>query len=96
MPEQAPGSRMSDKPKKKRVSAKDLWLEFVNMTPTTLNGITYPRGLCGLCGNNGIIDTRGHVRSPAGWPTGIRRFCICPNGRALLKGWKSQLKEDEA
>ena len=36
---------------------------------------------CSLCGNTGIIDTRGAV-SPAGFPAGRLIFCICPNGQA--------------
>lgn len=42
--------------------------------------------LCMLCGNHGIVDTRGHVKSPRGLPSGGRAWCICPNGRALKKG----------
>lgn len=44
------------------------------------------RGHCCLCGNHGIIDTRGKVFTPAGYECGDRVFCICPNGRALKKG----------
>lgn len=50
----------------------DLWAaEFVSTT-----------GLCGLCGNTGWIDTRRHLKSPAGVACGIFAACICPNGRA--------------
>jgi len=52
----------------------DLWLEFVDSN-----------GLCGLCGNYGVVFTSG-LRSPAGVPCSVRKFCICPNGRA----WKAQ------
>jgi len=41
---------------------------------------------CGLCGNTGVIDTRGRVETPAGVPCGVLRFCLCPNGRAWKKG----------
>lgn len=39
-------------------------------------------GLCGLCGQTGVIDTRDEMMSPAGVYCGVRRWCICPNGRA--------------
>ena len=42
---------------------------------------------CGLCGNTGTIDTIGITKTPQGKPCGIRAFCICPNGRAMKKGW---------
>ena len=52
----------------------DLWLnEFA------------PKHLCCLCGNRGIIDTRGKVFSPAGIECGALVYCICPNGRSLKK-----------
>lgn len=44
------------------------------------------RGHCCLCGNVGIIDTRGKMFTPAGFECGDRVFCICPNGRAMRKG----------
>jgi hypothetical protein len=40
--------------------------------------------LCSLCGNHGIIDTRG-VLSPAVIEVGRLNWCICPNGQALRK-----------
>lgn len=41
-------------------------------------------GLCGLCGNNGLINTR--VVSPAGQAVELNNaYCICPNGRALRR-----------
>ena len=43
---------------------------------------------CCLCGNYGIIDTRGKVFTPAGYECGDKVFCICPNGRALKKHYK--------
>lgn len=41
---------------------------------------------CGLCGNTGVIDTRGRLETPAGVPCGVLGFCLCPNGRAWKKG----------
>ncbi len=38
--------------------------------------------LCSLCGNSGVIDTRG-AKSAAGVVSGRRNWCICPNGQAL-------------
>ena len=38
-------------------------------------------GLCGLCGNTGVVNTVGAI-SPTGRETGIRTFCICPNGQS--------------
>lgn len=56
-----------------------LWVEFLG-GPNA--------GLCGLCGQSGIIDTLGHVYSPAGFHCGVIAYCICPNGRAMKKeGW---------
>ena len=52
----------------------DTWLEFLAPPAQPL--------YCGLCGNSGVVDTRGHVRSPRGQECGVRAFCICPNGRA--------------
>lgn len=52
---------------------EDLWLEFVG------------KNHCGLCGNSGVIDTRGKIKTAAGFECGVRQFCICPNGRA----WKA-------
>lgn len=56
-------------------SETDLWLEFVSES----------RGLCGLCGNSGIVDTIARVKSPTGVACGVARYCICPNGRSLLE-----------
>lgn len=53
----------------------EFWKEF--------NG---PQGLCGLCGNSGVIDTRGRVFSAAGVSCGVLAFCLCPNGRAFKAG----------
>lgn len=40
----------------------------------------YAKDHCTLCGNRGVIDTRG-VRTNAGLPTGRLNWCICPNGQ---------------
>jgi hypothetical protein len=37
---------------------------------------------CTLCGNHGVIDSRG-VKTPAGYEVGRLNWCICPNGQAL-------------
>lgn len=37
---------------------------------------------CTLCGNCGVIDTRG-VRTPAGVLVGRLNYCLCPNGQLL-------------
>lgn len=42
----------------------------------------YAGSHCTLCGNHGVIDTRG-VRTSAGVYVGRLNYCICPNGRAL-------------
>lgn len=50
----------------------------------------YVKGHCTLCGNSGIIDSRG-VRTAAGVEVGRRNWCICPNGQVLRKGNKGEL-----
>jgi hypothetical protein len=61
----------------------------VRAVPTERNLITdywhehyVNRGMCSLCGNSGIIDTRG-ARTPAGLEVGRVNFCICPNGQSM-------------
>lgn len=52
---------------------------------------------CGLCGNSGVIDTRGRMRTAAGYESGVLRFCICPNGRTMKqKGWDLDKALEEA
>lgn len=52
------------------------WLEFL--------GPSGVEAFCGLCGNSGILDTRGNVKAPYGISDcGVRAFCICPNGRII-------------
>jgi hypothetical protein len=54
----------------------DLWIaEYVSHN-----------GHCLLCGNRGVIDTKGRVFTAAGVECGGRALCICPNGRALKRG----------
>ena len=50
----------------------DLWLKEFSAT-----------GHCCICGNHGIIDTRGKVFTPAGHECGDLVWCICPNGRVM-------------
>lgn len=50
----------------------EYWLEF------------YATGHCTLCGNRGVIDSRG-VTTPAGLPVGRLNWCICPNGMAYRR-----------
>ena len=54
---------------------EDTWLEFL--------GPPGNEAYCGLCGNSGIVDTRGKVLGPTGEDCGVRACCICPNGRVL-------------
>ncbi len=61
----------------------ELWTEFL-----------WENKLCGLCGNKGYVDTRDLVVSPAGVQCGVRRFCICPNGRALKKAADDESKRE--
>lgn len=55
----------------------DTWLRFLGPS-----GAKAWESCCGLCGNSGIVDTRGKVNSPIGKDCGVLAFCICPNGRA--------------
>jgi hypothetical protein len=52
-------------------------------------------GLCCLCGNSGIVDTRGKVPGPMGRDAGARVFCFCPNGRAAKRFCKGELPKDD-
>ncbi len=58
---------------------KDLWKEYyfkaLKDDGTTIH-------ICGLCGNSGVLDTT----NSAFWndkSVGVKRHCICPNGRCL-------------
>ena len=56
----------------------DTWMEFLGPS-----GVPHASTCCGLCGNSGIVDTRGKVKSPTGVDCGVRAHCICPNGRVI-------------
>lgn len=59
----------------------DLWFDEYRSKEGVFSG-------CMICGNKGIIDTRGKMFTPAGYPCGGLAFCICPNGRVMKKkGW---------
>lgn len=61
------------------MNIKDLWKEFL-IESIKDDGSTV--SLCGLCGNSGELDTT----NSAIWNSkkvGVKRFCICPNGRFL-------------
>ena len=42
-------------------------------------------GCCCLCGNSGIVDTRGTTWTPKRKPSGARVFCFCPNGQLIRR-----------
>lgn len=56
----------------------DLWFEEYVSREDRRSG-------CMICGNRGIIDTRGKMQTPGGYPCGGIAFCICPNGRIMKK-----------
>lgn len=41
----------------------------------------YVDEICTLCGNTGVIDTRG-MKSATGRDIGRENHCICPNGQS--------------
>jgi hypothetical protein len=49
--------------------------------------------MCSLCGQRGIIDTRG-VQTPAGYPAGRLNWCLCPNGQAMREQAGERLPAD--
>lgn len=56
----------------------------------------YATDHCTLCGNRGVIDSRG-VATPAGLVVGRLNWCLCPNGQALRKQTKLAVpREDDA
>ena len=62
------------------------WRELENRTVSNYAMDHYihgPLGLCSLCGNTGVIDTRQTAVSPAGYNAGRLNWCICPNGQAM-------------
>lgn len=66
----------------------DTWLEFL--------GPPGVESYCGLCGDSGILDTRGKVRSSAGVDCGVRAYCICPNGRTIKQHLNGALPPEGA
>jgi len=65
-------------------SLNDLWLEYLGGPPHP-DAPASGAFICGLCGQSGVLDTRGEVFSPVGVECGVLRFCICPNGRAAAE-----------
>jgi hypothetical protein len=64
----------------------ELWLEFLGPEKADpADPISIAKAHCGLCGNKGIVDTRGRMFTPAGYECGVLAFCICPNGRIMKK-----------
>lgn len=49
--------------------------------------------MCTLCGQRGIIDTRG-VKTPAGVEVGRLNWCLCPNGQAMREQAGDRLPAD--
>lgn len=68
-----------------RASLEELWVQDYA-----------PRDLCCICGNRGIIDTRGKVFAASGVECGALVFCICPNGQAMKKANGGQPRTFEA
>lgn len=74
-----------------------LWMEF----DVVIKEYPAPKGkqiklpICGLCGNSGMIDTRGYVKSPRGTPCGILAHCICPNGRHIRRAVRRNERKKE-
>lgn len=53
-------------------------------------------GLCSLCGNSGIVDTRKTAKSAAGVVSGRLNWCICPNGQIMRqKNYPDNPDEEE-
>ncbi len=55
-----------------------------------------PYGLCSLCGNMGVIDTRGRAISGAGIDAGRLNYCLCLNGMEMRKQKAKLMSRDEA
>ena len=67
------------------MSARILSQEFIVMVPRQFGAEIHEIPICGLCGNGGVVDTRGKVTTPFGVATGLRAYCICPNGRTMKR-----------
>ena len=48
---------------------------------------------CTICGNRGVIDSRG-VTTSAGVSVGRRNWCICPNGQVFARRHKGLSAEE--
>lgn len=55
----------------------------LNQLPYEIWSYYLYEGICGLCGQTGIIDNRGTIENQICF-RGTVRYCICPNGRQLL------------
>ena len=73
---------MSEKQGPMSKAVTKYWLAFYGDIHTGM-------GLCTLCGNTGIIDTRQTAISPKGINVGRINFCICPNGQWKRKSMES-------
>jgi hypothetical protein len=65
------------------MTTRDATLQESNKPVTTywIEHYVGEQGICTLCGNTGLVDTRGTF-SPAGVQVGRVNFCIWPNGQA--------------
>jgi hypothetical protein len=71
-PANAPRGRFAALEQARKEAVEEVWAkEFA------------PKGHCMLCGNHGVVDTRGKVQTPAGVQCGGVAYCICPNGRRM-------------
>lgn len=77
-----------DKPKSTYDNRKNLWMEFTIYVDMDFGGKIFPVPMCGLCGNQGIVDTTEKAVTPGGQSCGGKFFCICPNGRQNRKMWR--------
>lgn len=77
------------------------WWEFLGPDRDQIYNLGTPiehntkQTMCGLCGQSGIIDTRGHTFTPAGFECGVLRWCICPNGRSLKRRTHLEVPTDD-
>ncbi len=68
------------------------WIEFTSYQNIEHLPEKFVIPFCGLCGNKGVIDTRGVVKTPQGADCGIEAYCICPNGRKMKTVWTNYKK----
>ena len=50
---------------------------------------------CTLCGNSGFVDTTATARTATGLCVGRQNFCICPNGQALRRGFRTAARKEK-